>query len=270
MHPSATIEIVDPSGDAENPKPPRRWLRWLRIVLVLSVLGGFGVLVAWVYYTTTREGPLPDGQIPLVRADPTPWRSRPDNPGGAEVPHQNFEVYDRLGQPQTPPQQGRQVERLLPPPEVPMPRPLPAPPPQSPAPPQAAANPQQPAPAPPPAATPGQTAGQRQATPPLTRDQVPTPGRPDPAARAAPATGRGPRVQLGALPNQEAAAREAERLRRSYGEVLGRIGISVVPGEARGSPIYRIQSSPLRDQAAADELCGVLRQRRVECIIVRQ
>ena len=130
MQTSATIEIVDPSGDAEDPKPRRNWLRWLRIVVVVTVLGGFGALVAWVYYTTTRDAVLPEGQSPLVRADPAPYRTRPENPGGAEVPHQNFEVYNRLGQPVTPAPPGRQVERLLPPPEAPMPRPQlqPAPP----------------------------------------------------------------------------------------------------------------------------------------------
>lgn len=273
MQPSATIEIVDPSGDAEDPKPRRNWLRWLRIVVVVTVLGGFGALVAWVYYTTTRDAQLPEGQIPLVRADPTPYRTRPDNPGGTEVPHQNFEVYNRLGQPVAAPPPGRQVERLLPPPEVPMPRPQPAPPQAAAAPPPAAPAPPQPAPA----------AGPR---PPLTRDQVPPPAaqptpRPDaraaapsgdatPRAPATSPTGRGPRLQLGALPSQEAAAREVERLRRTYGDIIGRVGISVVAGEARGNPIYRIQSAPLRDQGAADELCGALRQRRVECIIVRQ
>jgi cell division septation protein DedD len=76
------------------------------------------------------------------------------------------------------------------------------------------------------------------------------------------------RVQVGALPTQDAAAREAERLRRSYGNVFGRVGITVVRGESGGSPIYRIQAGPVRDRAAADELCSQLRQHHVGCIIV--
>jgi cell division septation protein DedD len=76
------------------------------------------------------------------------------------------------------------------------------------------------------------------------------------------------RVQVGALPSQEAAAREVERLRRSYGNVFGRVGITVVRGESGGTPIYRIQAGPVRDRAAADELCNALRQHRVGCIIV--
>jgi hypothetical protein len=293
MHGGATIEIVDPSGDAQEPQPRRGWTRWLRLVLVLVALGGFGAFVAYVYYGMIRDAATPDGQIPLVRADATPFRSRPENPGGVEVPHQNFEVYDRLGQPTAPPQAGqggrRQVERLLPPPEAPMPRPPAAPPAPPPAPVVGAPPAPAPAPASPPAvpSAPQPGAGARVGAPPAA--QMPAPGAPaqPPAAPPAPAqapavtappaqvasappaaAGGAVRIQVGALPSQEAAAREAERLRRSYGSVFGRVGITVVPGESAGNPIYRIQAGPLRDRAAADELCSALRQHRVGCIIV--
>jgi hypothetical protein len=296
MHRSAAIEIIDPSGDAQEPRPRRRWARWLRLVLVLLALGGFGTLVAYVYYGMIRDSTTPDGQIPLVRADPAPFRARPDNPGGAEVPHQNLEVYDRLGQPtQSATPGGRQVERLLPPPEAPMPRPAAAPPSAPPATPTASAPPAPAAPAGPPA---GQTppVATQPATPaasqPATaagaaRDRMPAPGAPSqpqaatqqpaqasapaipaPPVASAPAAGGSVRVQVGALGTQEAAAREAERLRRSYGNVFGRVGITVVRGESGGSPIYRIQAGPVRDRAAADELCNALHQHHVGCIIV--
>ncbi|SMH59321.1 SPOR domain-containing protein [Azospirillum agricola] len=59
---------------------------------------------------------------PLLTADATPAKSRPEQPGGMEVPHQDKLVYERLhdrasGNHPT-------VERLLPPPEVPLPRPV--------------------------------------------------------------------------------------------------------------------------------------------------
>ncbi|AWU95295.1 SPOR domain-containing protein [Azospirillum ramasamyi] len=59
---------------------------------------------------------------PLLTADPEPAKARPDQPGGLEVPHQDILAYERLrdhdgGRSQT-------VERLLPPPEVPLPRPV--------------------------------------------------------------------------------------------------------------------------------------------------
>ncbi len=57
---------------------------------------------------------------PLLTADPSPTKSRPDQPGGMDVPHQDKLVYERLHERGNHPT----VERLLPPPEVPLPRPV--------------------------------------------------------------------------------------------------------------------------------------------------
>lgn len=59
---------------------------------------------------------------PLLTADATPAKSRPDQPGGMEVPHQDILAYERLRDHDG--GRGNQVERLLPPPEVPLPRPV--------------------------------------------------------------------------------------------------------------------------------------------------
>ncbi|MBY6263588.1 SPOR domain-containing protein [Azospirillum sp. 412522] len=59
---------------------------------------------------------------PLLTADAGPSKSRPDQPGGMEVPHQDILAYERLRDHDG--GRGNQVERLLPPPEVPLPRPV--------------------------------------------------------------------------------------------------------------------------------------------------
>ena len=71
---------------------------------------------------------------PLIKADPRPMKTAPDKPGGMEVPHQDKEIYGKLGREAAPPQQTARIERLLPPPEAPMARPRPpeAPPPLEP------------------------------------------------------------------------------------------------------------------------------------------
>lgn len=58
---------------------------------------------------------------PLLTADPSPTKSRPEQPGGMDVPHQDKLVYERLHE-----RGGNHpnVERLLPPPEVALPRPV--------------------------------------------------------------------------------------------------------------------------------------------------
>ena len=57
---------------------------------------------------------------PVISADPSPVKVRPENPGGMTIPHQNMLVYGRLRQNPSQP-----VERLLPPPEQPYPQPVP-------------------------------------------------------------------------------------------------------------------------------------------------
>lgn len=57
-----------------------------------------------------------DGELPLIKADNSPFRMRPDTPGGMEVPNQDKLVYERLrrdGDTMLP------VEKLLPAPEKP-------------------------------------------------------------------------------------------------------------------------------------------------------
>lgn len=52
---------------------------------------------------------------PIIPADTTPFKVRPNNPGGMMIPHQDKLVYGRLSQDASQP-----IERLLPPPEQPM------------------------------------------------------------------------------------------------------------------------------------------------------
>ncbi|MFM8799799.1 MAG: hypothetical protein ACKOEE_04460, partial [Tagaea sp.] len=115
----------------------RRWGRWIAFLFVFAAVVGFGSLLAHIYLET-RDGGVDPAALPVVRADNRPMKIRPDTPGGIEVPFQDKEIFDRVGQQasgvrdgQTAAQQGagRGPERLLPGPEQPLPRPVPAPPP---------------------------------------------------------------------------------------------------------------------------------------------
>lgn len=248
--------VLSSNAPGDGGAAGRGWLAWLKGGAALLLIGGFGAAVAYVYYQMTRDGGLTEGAVPVVRADTQPFRVRPANPGGMDVPHQNLEVFNRLSQPvQTQARGAAPAERLLPPPEAPVQRPVAAP--QRPAPaanqPQANAARQ----APPQAAVPPQgPPGQR----PNANTQV---------AAAPPAAGA-TRVQLAALPTEERANQELERIRRTGREVLGGMALRVVRGEgANGTPVYRVVGGPMRDRAAAASLCERLRERRVSCVIAR-
>lgn len=83
------------------------------IVVILCVVGWFG------YHWASK--PL-SGEPPLITAEQTPLKVRPENPGGIVIPHQDKLIYGRIA-PSSPQQQP--VEHLLPAPEQPI-----APPPQ--------------------------------------------------------------------------------------------------------------------------------------------
>lgn len=98
--------------------PPRR-----RNLLNIGVFAGaiivFGGIIFYAYNQGMRAGT--ESVAPILRADTSPTKIRPEQPGGMEVPHQDKLVYDRLNPASnTPP---GEVERLLPPPETPMERP---------------------------------------------------------------------------------------------------------------------------------------------------
>lgn len=115
---------ADPYG-YRPPPAPRRGL----FTLGFAVVGIAAFAGAVVVTYGGGSGVVGEGGIPLLTADTTPTKMRPEQPGGMQVPHQDKLVYERLSDGGTRPG----VERLLPPPEEPLPRPVVSP--QVPAPP---------------------------------------------------------------------------------------------------------------------------------------
>ena len=99
----------------------------LSVLVRLSFIAASLVVVAAAIFYGFHQsaGVTDEASLPLIKADTTPLKSRPAQPGGMEVPNQDKLVFDRLDPGSAPPM----VERLLPPPEVPLPRPMAPPPP---------------------------------------------------------------------------------------------------------------------------------------------
>jgi cell division protein FtsN len=243
----------------------RRRRRLLFAALGLVALGALTAL--WVGYRSLSRGPA-TAEIPLIRADDQPTRKRPSEPGGMAVPDQDSLVLNH-GQPQ--------VEKLLPPPETPLPRPVPAervePPPATVTPAPRPAT--EAAPIPPPSVTapPAARAPAPPPSPPPAAERNPSvaalpPGAVSPPA-AAPA-GHGYRLQLGAVRTPEAAKQEWERLRKANQDMLGGLGFAPLRVDLAGRGIfYRIQAGPLADAATAERTCNELKRRGVGCLLVK-
>ena len=242
-------------GDARDDKPPRRPRRVLATVLALIIMGLFsgGLWFAYVQGKHHTGSDAASGDVPLIRADERPTKVKPEQPGGMEIPDQDKLIYNPTR---------KVVEHLLAPAEKPMPRPAPS---SSPtdaarsstgAMPAASSTPENR-----PAVTQTAQPQQQAATSPSKAAQAPS----SPSKPAA-----GTRLQLGSLRSEDAARQEWERIKRKNSDLLGNLSATPVRAELGDKGVYyRIQAGPIADLAAAERICGELKQRNIGCILAR-
>lgn len=277
---------------AESSEPPRRVSRG-RILVAAVALVAFVGFSWYAYRQATKVGE--QGVAPLIAADQGPTRVKPAEPGGMDVPHQDKEVYARMG---TEAPASTKVESLLPEPEAPMPPPAPeahetpttvastttdvTPSSQPPAPSKNLPSPHSSAAAPPPpppttaeaksaagiAPAAGTAAPATKATKAEMQKEMKTAAVTPPPASTAAATGDY-RVQLASLRSEAAAGTEWKRLQKAYPELLSSISMKVQKVEISGKgTFYRVQAGAMSETAAKD-LCRKLKQRKAECIVVK-
>ncbi len=93
------------------------------LFVVVAVFVGAG---GWAFYgerVLSMFGGVED-EVPTLRADITPIKVRPENPGGLQVPDRDKLVYNRIQNGGSTHTANSAVERLLPPPESPLPMPM--------------------------------------------------------------------------------------------------------------------------------------------------
>jgi SPOR domain len=249
----------------------RRFPMILLTVFVMALFAG-GLWFAYVqgtHHPTIATAARGDA-VPLIRADERPTKMRPDQPGGMTIPDQNVSLYNEKAG-------GPPVEKLLPAPEQPMPRPAPG---AKEPPVPAGANPAAPAAAasgPPAGSAPVAATSQPPAPRPTrTAAKAPVPAMPAKPAPAppTPATASGKdapvQVRLGSVQSPEAAREEWARLKRENPDLLGKLTAVAVRTDLgdRGTS-YRIQAGSFGDAAAAERLCNELKRRNLGCILVR-
>lgn len=83
-----------------------------RMFIVAGVLGIIAIGFAAAFTFSSRSG----GDLPVIVAEGTAYKTKPETPGGIDIPFQDKMVFNRLD----PEGQPVQAERLLPPPEEPM------------------------------------------------------------------------------------------------------------------------------------------------------
>ena len=123
-------EAPSPQEPQEQPEPAepaveeQAEIRRPRLLPVWLLLGA-AVLAGGAWAVTERMGDgssSPDEtSVPLITASAEPWKVRPDDPGGMEIPNQGTLIYETL----TTDDPVEAPERVLPPPEEPLSPPLP-------------------------------------------------------------------------------------------------------------------------------------------------
>ncbi len=289
--PNLGVDLLDDDGGRQR----GGWRSGTAILAALAVFVG----VLWYAYDWGMAQ-LQTVRLPVILAHTVPIKSRPESPGGIEVPNQDVAVLnDVVPDPEKP-----QAERLLPPPEAPQP-------PQAEAPQVAPVTkveellgpPLQTAAGPPPAVSPAvpQVVPQVAAT--SQPEAAPEPVLPEPKAETllapeppaaspkAPAVApsvatREPAPQVAALPDAKTggfvvqlaalrakdAARPAwARLQKSHPALLGdrELTIQKVDLGDRGI-FYRVQTGFFTDRAGARGLCNALKARGQDCLVVKR
>ena len=236
------------SGQPALERGAPRWLRKLLSGTVgVAALVAFGGLLLHAYGESRSSA---SGRTAvLIRADPGPFKVKPDSPGGRAVPDRDKRVYERIAA--APPEMS--PERLLPPPEVPLPppkfEPEPAPVPRA-----------QP---PPTVPEPSESRTASEAKPPPKKTAA---VKPPPPRRAT----QNYRLQLGALRSKAAVDKAWKRLRQRHRDLLSGLGLAIERKDL-GPPkgvFYRLLAGPVGDRKRARRLCADLEKRNVGCLVV--
>jgi hypothetical protein len=276
--PNLEVDLLDDDGG----RRPGGWRSGVAIVAALAIFVG----ILWYAYDWGM-GQLATTRLPVIVAESTPIKSRPESPGGLEVLNQDVAVLnDPAPSPGMP-----QAERLLPPPEMPQPPQAEAPqaeslakveellgppletaagPPDAPQ--VAAAGQPETAPEPvlPEPKAAAQLTPELPAVPPVAPVVVTAEPAPQVAALPDAKTG-GFVVQLAALRAKEAAQPAWARLQKAHPALLGsrELAIQKVDLGDRGI-FYRVQAGFFADRAGARDTCNALKARGQDCLVVKR
>lgn len=268
--------FTDPVFDDEYYGRDKAGGRGRTIALVAGVVVGAVIAgaAAWTVFGPNSDGTA--GQVPLIVAEPEPYKVRPDDPGGMQVENQDKLVYERLDGAASEPG----VENILPPPEMPKEPVAPPAPPEpvaatpepvvveTPAAPEI--TPVEPEPAAEIAAVPAPASNPQPVVAPEIPAAPPTPAEPQSLESFVAALSGDYLIQIAALRSEEVAQSEWDRLSKIHSSLLGSYRPMIVRADLGERGIfYRLRAGPLKDRPAAEELCAALASENVGCLVVR-
>jgi len=253
-------------SDEEDEEPNRR--RPIILISIAVLILVFAGVVFLAYRQGINQGTT--GEPPILRADTTPDKVAPENPGGATVPHQDKTIYDHIGGDGA---EQENVEHLLPRAEEPVevkqaeapatPDAIEA----APLSPPGEMTPQIPAEPGAPANIMPQAAQQTAAIPAPESAQLETASPPEPTPPVI-ATGTGDyMVQLAALRDEGAALATFKNLQAKFPAELGGFNSDIERADLAEKGIYyRLRAGPM-DRAQAQAICASLSGQGQGCLV---
>lgn len=248
-----TYDATDDDDDGR-----RRPIVILAIIALLVVFAG---VVFLAYKQGLKQGA--QGNPPVIRADDSPIKVAPANPGGMKFPHQDKTVYDRISGADA--GGASDAEHLLPSAEEPIAvQPKVA---EAPAPvPGAEAAPAQTEAVPPVAAAPAAPVAQAPAAPVTAPPAAQAPAATVQAAPAATAAAGSYVVQLAAFRDEPTARAEFEKLKKKHSALAG-LQADIQRADLGAKGIYYRLRAGYMDKAKAGELCGTLKAQGQACLV---
>lgn len=267
---------------------PEGGFNWVLVAVLLLAVACFFALAWYAYETGTK--PVEGGEVVVIKADPDPVKTAPEDPGGIAFPHQDKTIYEAVE-----PGEDGSVEVVLMPeaeePEMPEPEPEAAlQPDEAPTPadqkiaeiiqqavrdtqqqqtenrPVGAAQPEavapKPKPEPQPLVTddPFEPAGERTKSP-----ADPTQPQPD-----TPPALTGERIQLGAFRNHVEAEKHWRKLVRAHKDVLEGKPHQVIRADlGQRGVFYRLRAAGFDTAQEAKAACDALSRRGQGCFVVQ-
>ena len=272
------------SFDAQVASPVKKSTRILKAIVTVAVMVGFATIVVYAYNQGIKEGS--EEAAPILRAK-GPSKVAPQTPGGLKIPHQDKLDYNLVGKDQ----HVENVERLLPPPELPLPKVIAKNPPVAPVPvlpPKLSLS------------ADNVEADQAVSVPalPITSEpevppKVPSLDKINPLSKSVRIQPKAPiakkskslaltrspslqvkakgefRIQIASMKNPAAAKIEWDRRLKQNKVLLGHMILVVDRVSVPGRGIFhRVQAGPIKNRAEAMTLCDKLKQRKVGCLVV--
>ncbi|SOB91422.1 SPOR domain-containing protein [Thalassospira xiamenensis] len=247
------------------------------IVLGLVIVGG-GLGGAGYWFYNQGQPAQEEGKLPILLPDPLPIKLRPDDPGGMEVPHRDTTIYEQLDSSQ--PEDQVVLQELPDMPKAPDVMPsldsaeAPAVIEQTPEAEIVAG-----------AVSNGSNGDDNAAATAPAGMTTAAPSDAEKAIAAAKAREQDAqpdvsstgsvseqdfRIQLASVRDTSGAEAEWKRLSSKNNDLLGNLQMYLKRADLGDKGVfYRLQAGPLSDAAAAETLCGKLKQRNVGCLIVR-